>query len=68
MRSAREGKTIGQLIEETLVERDEANRQRALAIAEKSRTHAAETMRGMSDDEIEAWVVEQTSARPAGVA
>lgn len=68
MRSAREGKSIGRLIEETLIELDEANRQRALAIAQKARRNAAGAMPGMTDEEIEAWVIEETSARAAGVA
>jgi len=59
LQAALEGKSIGELIEAKLAERDEAARQRALALASRARASAANTMTGMTDEEIEQWVAEE---------
>ena len=64
MRALNQGKTIGQVIEEALSELDESHRRRAMELAEKARTSAAETMAGMSDEEIEQWVIDETVLKP----
>ncbi|MGE0597897.1 MAG: CopG family transcriptional regulator [Dehalococcoidia bacterium] len=64
MRATREGKSIGQVIEETLTEVDEANRLRAMTLSQRARSTASETMAGMADEEIEQWVVDETVVAP----
>lgn len=59
LQAAIEGKSIGELIEAKLTERDETARQRALALASRARASAANTMTGMTDEEIEQWVTEE---------
>ena len=59
LQAAIEGKSIGELIEAKLTERDETARQRALALAAGARATAANTMTGMTDEEIEQWVAEE---------
>jgi predicted CopG family antitoxin len=59
LQAAVEGRSIGELIEAKLAERDEAARQRALALASRARATAANTMTGMNDEEIEQWVTEE---------
>lgn len=62
LQAARSGKTIGALIEESLVSRDEENRRRALELTAKARANAAKAMPEMSDEEIEAFVLEEIAA------
>ncbi|GMV85191.1 MAG: hypothetical protein AMXMBFR80_10470 [Dehalococcoidia bacterium] len=66
LRAAREGTTIGKLIESALEERDESARRTALALADKARTTAARTMAGMSDDDVERWVAAEVRSYRAG--
>ena len=62
LRAAKSGRSIGELIEATLAEGDEAARQRALALASNARATAATTMTGMTDEEIEQWVARELPA------
>lgn len=62
MRAASERTSIGALIEKELAFLDEANRRRAMELTAKARANAATSVRDMSDEEIQQWVVSQVHA------
>jgi hypothetical protein len=66
LRAASRGKTIGEVIEESLAAADEANRARLMELNARARANAARTMAGLTDDEIEAWVLDEISGRHNG--
>jgi len=62
IRAARQGTTIGAIIEKELALLEESNRHRAMELTRKARENAAKSLAGMTDEDIERWVVAQVQA------